>query len=108
LVREGRSETDTHDIGLKGGEKPNKKKNLPPGLRKKLERGSELPPGWQKRLARGEVLDADLYSQSRSLPDELLDSLADPPDGTEIRLLDERVVRILHDTQIILDVLSVY
>jgi hypothetical protein len=96
------------DDGSKGRDKPKKKKNLPPGLRKKLERGGELPPGWQKKVERGEVLDAELYRQSRALPDDLLDRLADPPYGTEIRLLDDRVVRILNDTQIILDVLSVY
>jgi hypothetical protein len=94
--------------GQSGRDKPKKKKSLPPGLRKKLERGGELPPGWQKKVARGEVLDADLYRQSRSLPDDLLDRLTDLPDGTEVRLLDDRAVRVIDDTRLILDVLSVY
>lgn len=94
--------------GQSGRDKPRKKKNLPPGLRKKLERGGELPPGWQKKVARGEVLDADLYRRSISLPDELLARLTDPPEGTETRLLDDRAVRIINDTRLILDVLSLH
>ena len=88
--------------------KKSSKKNLPLGLRKKLERGGELPPGWQKKIARGEVLDAGLYRQSRSLPEALLNRLSTDLDGTELRLLDDRVVRIIDDTRMILDVLSVY
>ena len=84
-----------------------KKKSLPPGLQKKLARGGELPPGWQKKVARGEVLDAQLYRQSRSLPEELLRRLAIHADGTELRLLDDRVVRIMNGTRAVLDVLIV-
>jgi len=91
-----------------GRDKRKKKKNLPPGLQKKLERGGELPPGWRKKVARGEVLDTALYRQSRPLPEELLNHLATSPQGTELRLLEDHVVRILDDTQLILDVLSVY
>lgn len=89
-----------------GRDKPKKKKNLPPGLQKKLARGGELPPGWQKKVARGEVLDAGLYRQSRSLPEELLNRLSTDAD-TELRLLDDRVVRIMDDSRAILDVLQV-
>jgi hypothetical protein len=95
----------SHD-SQSGRDKPKKKKSLPPGLRKKLGRGGELPPGWQKKVARGEVLDADLYGQSSPLPVELLERLSTPPEGTETRLLDDRVVRIVNDTLLILDVLS--
>jgi len=45
-----------------------KKKNLPPGLQKKLARGGNLPPGWQKKVTRGEVLDWQLYRRSVKLP----------------------------------------
>jgi hypothetical protein len=89
-----------------GRDKPKKQKSLPPGLQKKLERGGELPPGWQKKVARGEVLDPELYRRSRPLPYELRKRLAGFPYGTDIRRVDDRVVRILEDTQIILDVLN--
>ncbi len=89
-----------------GRDKPKKKKSLPPGLQKKLARGGELPPGWQKKVARGEVLDAGLYRQSRSLPEELLNRLSTDAD-TELRLLDDRVIRLMDDSRAILDVLQV-
>ena len=89
-----------------GRDKPKKKKHLPPGLQKKLARGGELPPGWQKKVARGEVLDTGLYRQSRSLPEELLNRLSTDAD-TELRLLDDRVIRIMDDSRAILDVLQV-
>lgn len=91
-----------------GRDKPKKKKSLPPGLQKKLERGGELPPGWQEKVARGEVLDADLYGYSRSLPEELLRRLPRYVDGTELRFLDDRVIRVMDDSRAILDVLQVY
>lgn len=92
----------------KSGRDKAKRKNLPPGLQKKLDRGGELPPGWQKKVARGEVLDVDLYRQSRSLPEDLLDLLSTESDGTELRLLNDRVVRIIGDTRAVLDVLEIY
>ncbi|HCO60356.1 MAG TPA: hypothetical protein DIT58_09215 [Porticoccaceae bacterium] len=80
-------------------------KKLPPGLRKKLERGGELPPGWQKKLQRWEVLDDDVYRHSRRLPDAVLDDLLHQPEGTSIRRIEDRVVRILDATRTVLDVL---
>jgi len=88
------------------GDEPKKKKSLPHGLQKKLARGGELPPGWQKKVARGEVLDAGLYRHSRSLPEALLNRLSTDAD-TELRLLDDRVIRIIDDSRVILDVLQV-
>ena len=90
-----------------GGGKHGKKKQLPPGLQKKLARGGELPPGWQKKVARGEVLDTELYGRSRSLPEELLRRLPRHVDGTDLRWLEDQVVRIVDDTHLILDVLQV-
>jgi len=81
-----------------------KAKKLPPGLRMKLERGGELPPGWQKKVARGEVLDADLYAHSHRLPDRLLRRLPKEVEGTSLRRIDDRVVRIMDATRTILDV----
>ncbi len=94
------------DYSGKGRDKPKKKKRLPPGLQKKVERGGELPPGWQKKLARGEVLDADLYVASRPLPQDLLERLGGGPAGTEIRRIEDEVVRVLEATGVIVDVLG--
>ena len=84
-----------------------KKKNLPPGLQKKLARGGELPPGWQKKVARGEVLDWRLYSRSVKLPQDLLRRLPAISQGTELMRLGDRIFRILNDTREILDIFTI-
>ncbi len=85
--------------------KKHKQKSLPPGLRKKLERGGELPPGWQQKVARGEVLEEDIYlNHSRSLPAEILRRLPSSPDGTSIKQIDDRIVRVMDATRTVLDV----
>ncbi|TNF02907.1 MAG: hypothetical protein EP323_08125 [Gammaproteobacteria bacterium] len=86
------------------GYKQGKTKKLPPGLRKKLERGGELPPGWQQKVARGEVLDMDVYRYSQDLPEDLLHRLPRDIDGTSLRRIDDRIVRIMDATRTILDV----
>lgn len=84
----------------KGSGKP---KKLPPGLRKKLERGGELPPGWQKKVARGEVLDEQLYRQSYHLPRDVLRRMPEI-EGTSLRQIDDRVLRVQDATRTIFDV----
>lgn len=106
FLREHRESRYGDDDAGSGRDKPKKKKKLPPGLKKKLERGGELPPGWQKKVVRGEVLDADLYGRSSSLPKDLLRRLS-TKEGTELRLLDDRVVRIMDGTRAIMDILQV-
>ena len=97
------SDNDGRQNGKSGNK--HKQKNLPPGLRKKLERGGELPPGWQKKVARGEVLDEDIYlNHTRSLPEEILRRLPTDPVGTSIKQIDDRIVRVMDDTRTILDV----
>lgn len=81
-----------------------KQKSLPPGLRKKLERGGELPPGWQKKVARGEVIDRELYLMSRDLPEDLLGRLPRSLDGTSLRQIDDRIFRVMDATNTVLDV----
>ncbi len=81
-----------------------KKKKLPPGLRKKVERGGELPPGWQKKVARGEVMDPVVYERARPLPPVLVKTLPPPPAGTVIVTVEGKVVRLLEATRTILDV----
>lgn len=88
--------------GGKGSAK--KAKSLPPGLRKKLERGGELPPGWQAKVARGEVIDMDLYRHAQSLPEDILARLGRGPAGTSVRQIDDRIVRVADATRTVLDV----
>ncbi len=85
--------------------KDKKKKKLPPGLQKKIDRGGQLPPGWQKKVARGEVLDAEMYDASENLPNSILDQLENI-EGTSVRQLDDRIIRIMDSTDVILDVLT--
>ena len=85
--------------------KSKKQKPLPPGLQKKIDRGGQLPPGWQKKVARGEVLGGDLYNASRGLPRRVLDRLENQ-EGTSVRQVEDRVVRIMDATGVILDVLG--
>lgn len=101
-------ENDDEEDGKrhKKNKKGKKQKKLPPGLQKKLARGGQLPPGWQKKVARGEVLDGDIYESSSGLPKSILDRLPSGPDGTSIRHIEDRVVRIVDATREILDVLS--
>lgn len=84
----------------KGRDKP---KKLPPGLRKKLERGGELPPGWQDKVARGEVIDEELYYRTRPVPDDIIRRLP-YIEGTSIREIDDRIVRVQDATRTVLDV----
>ena len=76
--------------------------------RDKPKEQKSLLPGLQKKLACGEVLDMPLYRQSRPLPEGLLNRLSTGPADTELRLLDDRVMRLMDDTRDILDVLQVY
>lgn len=100
-------DTDTdNEYNDKKHKKDNKKKALPPGLQKKVARGGQLPPGWQKKVVRGEVLDGDLYESSIDLPIDIIDILPTGPDGTSIRRIEDRVVRVMDATGVILDVLK--
>ena len=88
------------------GKHKGKKKELPQGLRKKLERGGELPPGWQKKVARGEVLDSELRDQSTSLPDSLLSRLPAESAATEIIKLKDKVIRVSKGEGTIVDIID--
>ena len=78
-------------------------KNLPPGLQKKVARGKALPPGWQKKIAAGQSLDYQLYRQGERLPDVLLKRLPQPPAGSEILQVEDKIIRINAATRTILD-----
>lgn len=92
---------------LGGGRyKEKKRKNLPPGLQKKLARGGELPPGWQTKVSRGEVLDEELLRHSYLLPDELRKTLLRLRDGTEVRRIGDKIVRILEGNGTVIDIID--
>ncbi|MEH6458234.1 MAG: hypothetical protein V7749_18035 [Cocleimonas sp.] len=88
----------SHNHGHKHNNK-HKKKRLPPGLQKKVDRGQALPPGWQKKVARGQVLDVRVYRQGRVII---------PIDkyGAVSILVDDRVIRVIQATRVILDVFN--
>ena len=102
----GSRDADDDNKGKYKNKHKGKKKPLPPGLKKKLERGGELPPGWQKKVAKGQVLGQDLYRSSHRLPRDIIDILPTGPDNTSIRRIDDRIVRVRHATNVILDVLG--
>lgn len=104
----GRHDDDRydHDDDHNGKKHKDKQKSLPPGLRKKLERGGELPPGWQKKLARGEVVDADIWRQSRRLPPDVIRRLGYLPPDTELRYIEDKVYRVVRNTREIVDILG--
>ena len=72
---------------------------LPPGLQKKVANGGSLPPGWQKKVNNGQVFDPDLRRYSYRSPYH-------SPKGTSDYILDNKVVRVLDATNVILDVLT--
>ena len=73
-----------------GGARPGlaEEGGLPPGIRKKLERGGELPPGIAKR----------------ELPEKLEAELPPPPEGYERAVVEDKVVLIDAATGVITDI----
>jgi len=84
-----------------------KQKALPPGLQKKYERTGELPPGWQKKLVKGEVLDPGLYAVARRYPVNPADYHLEYVRGTQLFRLEDRIIRIVNDTSVVLDILGI-
>lgn len=91
----------------KNDNKSKKQKSLPPGLQKKYERTGELPPGWQKKLVAGEVLDPHLYEIGRKHPVDPETYSLEPEVGTELLKIEDRVIRIMKDTNEILEVFGI-
>lgn len=83
-----------------------KYKSLPPGLRKKLERGGELPPGWKDKLVRGEVIDPDVYRHAERLPSDLLNRLTGRQDGMELLRVGDSIVRVMEGRGTVVDVID--
>lgn len=73
--------------------------SLPPGLQKKVDSGKSLPPGWQKKVANGQVFSPELRNYSKRSP-------YPSPKGTSTYILEDKVIRVLDSTNVILDVLT--
>lgn len=91
----------------KNEDKIKKQKALPPGLEKKYEKTGELPPGWQKKLIKGEVLDPDLYEIAKEYRINPGDYSLKKQKGTELLRLEDRIIRIMNDSKVILEVFGV-
>jgi hypothetical protein len=83
-----------------------KKKPLPPGLQKKVDRGGELPPGWKKKLEIGEKLDPEIAEQARPLPDEILKRFPKIEEGIKILEVGGEIIKVVEDSLEIIDILS--
>ncbi len=73
--------------------------DLPPGLQKKVASGGSLPPGWQKKVVNGQVFSPELRRYSKRSP-------YPSPKGTSDYILEDKVIRVMDATYVILDVLS--
>ena len=78
--------------------KPDKSKNLPPGLQKKAAKGKELPPGWKMKLSKGSKLDKAVYDQGKVVV---------PIDDKGIITLrvEDKMIRLFKATREIVEVL---
>lgn len=94
-------------VMAKNEDKYNKQKTLPPGLQKKYERTGELPPGWQKKVVKGEVLDPGIYAVIKHYPVNPEDYHLKDINGTKLLRLEDRIIRIVNDTKVVLDVFGI-
>lgn len=84
---------------------PDKRKSLPPGLRKNLDRGKPLPPGWQKKVAAGQVINGDWLKLMAPVSYDYLPNIKREP-GTRMYYHDNRLIRVSEETRVILDVIN--
>lgn len=81
-------------------------RQLPPGLEKNLKRGKPLPPGWQKKLAPGARLDDDIWNALTPLSYDMFPGMRRTP-NTRLYYHDNRVLRVMDATRVILDVINI-
>ena len=79
-----------HGAGYSSKDKGKRKKSLPPGIARNLQRGKPLPPGIAKQV----------------LPTGLIGLLTPPPHGYQRVVIDGRVLLVEIATQLIHDVLE--
>jgi len=83
------------------------RKDLPPGLQKKMARGGSLPPGWRDKVVRGEVLPSEFRQYAYPLPADLYDRLGYSRTGIEFLVLEDRLVRLAEGRGTVLDVIDI-
>ncbi len=79
-------------------------KPLNKGMQKRLERGKALPPGWQKKIARGEPVPDDIWRYHEPLPGSVIRRLPPQPQGVVTVRIDNKILRVIEATHVILDV----
>lgn len=99
----------SHKEGHEKQMKHKQGKELPRGLQKKLNRGGELPPGWQKKLVVGQRLDPVLL-EGAIVVDRYKyynKDIEKPTTKEKIYQIEDKIVKVMAATNIILDVFEV-
>ncbi len=79
-------------------------KALNKGMQKRLDKGKALPPGWQKKIARGERVPDDVWRYHEPLPGSVVRRLPPQPEGVVTVRIDNKILRVIAATHVILDV----
>lgn len=86
--------------------KHQKAKQLPKGLQKKLNRGGVLPPGWRDKLIVGTKIDNQVLNNARVVYTSDYAESAYKTPGTEVYKINDKIIKVLSATNVILDVLD--
>ena len=86
--------------------KQQKAKQLPKGLQKKLNRGGTLPPGWRDKLIVGTKVDNRILDNGRVLYTSDYSKPEYKTPGTEVYKVNDKIIKVLSATNVILDVLD--
>ena len=81
---------------------PEARNELPPGLAKK----GKVPPGWRKKFERGDRVPDDVWTYRQPLPRDIVVKLPVPPVGVVYVRINDRVAKVVEKTHEILDVLG--
>jgi Ni/Co efflux regulator RcnB len=79
--------------------------HLPPGLEKKYERTGELPPGLQKRFECGQTLPPDYSRYFYPVPDTAYQRIGRLPPNSKLYLIGNDLVLLNYHTRAIIDIL---
>jgi Ni/Co efflux regulator RcnB len=79
--------------------------HLPPGLEKKYERTGELPPGLQKRFECGQTLPPDYSRYFYPVPDTAYQRIGRLPPDSKLYLIGNDLVLLNYHTRAIIDIL---
>jgi Ni/Co efflux regulator RcnB len=79
--------------------------HLPPGLEKKYERTGQLPPGLQKRFECGQTLPPDYSRYLYPVPDSAYQRVGQLPPDSKLYLIGNDLVLLNYHTRAIIDIL---